>query len=322
MKRAADKITISWVRFSKHHKTMLINHGQNIEEDNGRLNITLHHNFWDGSDTRNPRVGFGQVHILNCYYNANSGYGIHTYWNTEVRIERNYFNNVRDAVSDHKGGKQGDWPGPGYVVLIENYTNVPGSIKKTTTTDPDRIFDVDKVYMYDWVVTKDVMQVPDVVQAGAGTGSDWGKIGAIPTPGNGFTQASTTPTLKWTKVGSQASNKVYFGTTFPPPEKETVNGYEYKPGTLNAGTVYYWKINDGDIWKFRTAGTPVPTTTSMKNSKLLNKVKVRPVMVQKKGLPRQSHLLINVQKGDHVKLYDLQGREIAKKCKKPIDVSK
>ena len=254
----SDNVTVSWVRFSKHHKTMLINHGKNVEMDNDRLNVTLHHNFFDGSDTRNPRVGFGQVHILNNYYNANSGYAIHTYWNTEVRIERNYFNNVKDALSDHKGGKQGDWPGPGYVVLIENYTNVPGSIQKETTTDPERIFYVDKFYLYDWIVTKDVMQVPDVVQKGAGTGAEWGKLGALPTPGQGYSNVNTNPTLKWTKVGSEASNKVYFGTTNPPPEATTVNGYSYKPGNLKEGTVYYWKINDGKVWKFRTKGTPVP----------------------------------------------------------------
>jgi hypothetical protein len=112
--------------------------------------------------------------------------------------------------------------------------------------------------MYDWVVTKDVQQVPDVVKSGASTGPEWGKIGAIPTPGQGYTGVSTSPTLKWTKVGSQPSNKVFFGTANPPPEVASVDGYSYSPGQLNGGTVYYWKINEGKIWKFRTEGTPVP----------------------------------------------------------------
>jgi pectate lyase len=251
MKRGADKITISWNKFSEHHKTMLINHGKNIEVDEGRLNVTLHHNWFEKSRTRNPRAGFGQIQILNNYYNAN-GYAIHVYWNAELVIERNYFNNVKDAVSNHKRGPQGSWPGPGYVVLIDNYTNVPGSIMKETTTDPERIFNIDEVYMYDWVVTKDVQKVPEVVKAGAGTGQEWGKIGAIPTPGNGCTVVSTTPTLKWTKVGSQESNTVYFGKTESPSKVATVEGYSYKPGKLDEGTVYYWKINDGKVWKFRT----------------------------------------------------------------------
>jgi hypothetical protein len=197
------------------------------------------------------------IQVLNCYYNG-VGYGIHVFWNSRVHIERNYFTGTNDAISDHyRNQSQGDWPGPGYVVLVDNYTDNPSNIMKETTTDPERIFKVSDYYLYDWVVTKDVQQVPEVVQQGAGTGSEWGKIGAIPTPGQGYTRVGTSPTLKWTKVGSQASNKVYFGTTNPPPEVATVDGYSYKPGQLNGGTVYYWKINDGKVWKFRTEGEPI-----------------------------------------------------------------
>jgi hypothetical protein len=99
-----------------------------------------------------------------------------------------YFKNfiqtkAKTAVSDHyRNQSQGDWPGPGYVVLIDNFTDAPGSIMKETTTAPKRIFNVDEYYLYDWVVTNDVKQVPDVVQQGAGPGPEWGKIGAVPTP--------------------------------------------------------------------------------------------------------------------------------------------
>jgi pectate lyase len=303
----SDKITVSWTRFSDHHKTMLINNGGgNRNDDKDRNNVTLHHLWWDGSNTRNPRAGYGQIHVLNCYYYSN-GYGLHVYWNVRVRVERNYFEGLKDAISDHyRNQKQGDWPGPGYVVLIDNYTDTPGSIMKETTTDPDRIFDVESYYLYDWVVTRDVQKVPEVVKQGAGTGAQWAKIGAIPTPGQGYTRVSTNPTLKWTKVGSQASNKVYFGKSYPPPEVATVDGHSYQPGKLNEGTVYYWKINNGKVWKFRTEGTPDPARLkpALKSRKTVSKF-----VTLQKGPSSKGKVLLGVQKGDKEKrVYDLNGR--------------
>jgi hypothetical protein len=86
-----------------------------------------------------------------------------------------------------------------------------------------------------------------------------------------------------------------------------VDGYSYQPGKLNEGTIYYWKINDGKVWKFRTEGTPVPV--SLNSSLNSNKTLSKPVTFQK-GKPGQSMLLIGIQKGDNEKrLYDLKGKE-------------
>jgi hypothetical protein len=149
-----------------------------------------------------------------------------------------------------------DWDG--YPVLVDNvFINSTNSL--TSVTEPAKIFKVDDFFMYDWVVD-DVNDIPVIVPQGAGTGAEWSKIVPIPTPGQGAVNVSTAPTLKWTKVGSKASNIVYFGKTNPPPAAETISGYTFQPGTLECGTVYYWKINDGDIWKFRTEGEPAAVT--------------------------------------------------------------
>jgi hypothetical protein len=71
----SDYVAVSWTRFSKHHKTMLINSGTSQPEDMGHLNTTIHHCWFNGSDTRNPRAGYGKVHVFNCLYNGND-YGI------------------------------------------------------------------------------------------------------------------------------------------------------------------------------------------------------------------------------------------------------
>ncbi len=50
---------------------------KNADQDRDRLRVTYHHNWFDGSKQRNPRVRFGEpVHIFNNYYRNNTGYGV------------------------------------------------------------------------------------------------------------------------------------------------------------------------------------------------------------------------------------------------------
>jgi pectate lyase len=65
---ASDLVTVSWNRFENHDKVMLIGSGDNAPNDVGRLRVTLHHNLFDGTGQRTPRVRYGQVHIYNNYY--------------------------------------------------------------------------------------------------------------------------------------------------------------------------------------------------------------------------------------------------------------
>jgi pectate lyase len=314
IKSGSDQITLSWTRLSKHRKTMLINSGSLKPGDAGRLHITLHHLFFDGTNSRNPRAGVGQVHILNCYY-VGVGYGVHTYCEVEVTVEGCYFKNTNDAISQHKpefsgtrhSGFNMNWDG--HVKMIDNvFDNAKYDMKDET--DTSRIFQIDNYYMYDWIkhAAKDV---PDIVgtDSGAGTGSEWSKLGPLPIPGQGVVNVSRNPTLKWTKVGSQASNKVYFGKTNPPPEVKTVNGYSYQPGNLEEGTVYYWKINDGKVWKFRTEGKLAPVYR--KNVIASKKVSVKSPKIQK-GIYTKSNFFVGVGKNENEKtqLYDLRGREL------------
>ena len=93
----SDYVTVSWTRFSKHHKTMLINSGTSKPEDMGHLNTTIHHCWFDGSNTRNPRAGYGKIHVFNCLYNGNH-YGIGLHSLARVLAERNYFDKVNNPI--------------------------------------------------------------------------------------------------------------------------------------------------------------------------------------------------------------------------------
>lgn len=65
---ASDLLTVSWNEFTDHDKTMLIGSTNNPANDRGKLNVTVHHNLFDNTLQRLPRVRFGQVHVYNNYY--------------------------------------------------------------------------------------------------------------------------------------------------------------------------------------------------------------------------------------------------------------
>ncbi len=99
VKRASDYVTISWNRVYGHDKSMLLGHSDdNASEDRGHLRVTYHHNWFDGSGTRHPRVRFGNpVHVYNNYYNNNE-YGVASTMGAGVLVEGNYFEGVDEPT--------------------------------------------------------------------------------------------------------------------------------------------------------------------------------------------------------------------------------
>ena len=71
-KRASDYVTISWNHFDGQDKNSLVGHSDdNGSQDRGKLRVTYHHNWFDGTNQRNPRVRFGNpVHVFNNLYSS------------------------------------------------------------------------------------------------------------------------------------------------------------------------------------------------------------------------------------------------------------
>ncbi|MEU4623485.1 right-handed parallel beta-helix repeat-containing protein [Actinoplanes sp. NPDC023801] len=94
IKRESDFVTVSWNRVQNHTKSMLLGHDDGHTADRGKLRVTYHHNWFDGSKERHPRVRFGDpVHVFNNYYNG-ADYGVASTMGAGVLVESNYFENV------------------------------------------------------------------------------------------------------------------------------------------------------------------------------------------------------------------------------------
>ena len=91
--RAADLVTVSWCRFSRHDKTMLIGGSDRHVDDEPHLRVTLHHNLWEDCAERTPRVRFGRVHVVNNLFvvtpGAHYGYSIGLGRNCRIVSEDN-----------------------------------------------------------------------------------------------------------------------------------------------------------------------------------------------------------------------------------------
>ena len=75
----ADRITISYNVFERHNKAILIGNSDAKTADEGKLNVTLHHNYFHNLVQRAPRVRFGKVHVYNNYYQSDDESGAYRY---------------------------------------------------------------------------------------------------------------------------------------------------------------------------------------------------------------------------------------------------
>ncbi len=131
----ADQVKGDGALDTKH--STYVTHSYNHFWDCGKVNlqgsgssdtsnyITYHHNWYDHSDSRHPRVRIATVHVYNNYYDGNAGYGIGAARGSDIFVENNYFRNcmypmlISDQGSDTTETMSGE-PGG----MIKAYGNV------------------------------------------------------------------------------------------------------------------------------------------------------------------------------------------------------
>ncbi|GIF20275.1 pectate lyase [Actinoplanes tereljensis] len=159
--RGADYITVSWNHFAGTDKSMLIGHSDGAAStDVGHLRVSIHHNWFDGSRQRHPRVRFGDpVHVYNNYFTNNALYGVASTMNGGILLEGNYFAGVPYPCFSTSGYADS---APGRLVQRNNIFTASGACEAGgTVTEPSTYYG----YTLDPAAS-----VPSLVSAGAGAG--------------------------------------------------------------------------------------------------------------------------------------------------------
>lgn len=151
-------VTVSWNYFFNHDKTSLVGHSDSQTSDT-TIKVTYHHNYFDGTGQRHPRVRFGKVHVFNNYFRNVLMYGVSSNREADVVVEGNYFLNVPVPYESLRVGTSY----PGDLVARNNIltgTTGAGSTRGTA-------FEPSMFYSY----TMDPPAfIPDLVQLYAGSG--------------------------------------------------------------------------------------------------------------------------------------------------------
>ncbi len=94
-------VTVSYNHFKAHDKTSLIGASDNQTRDADKLKVTFHHNLWEHTKTRSPRVRYGQVHVYNNLYLAATGIPYAHHYSMGVGVQSRIFseNNVWETDS-------------------------------------------------------------------------------------------------------------------------------------------------------------------------------------------------------------------------------
>lgn len=90
--KKSNHATFSYNHFWDSGKSSLLG----LSEGTTDLYVTYHHNWFDHSDSRHPRIRFFTTHVYNNYYDGNAKYGIGAAkGGASVFAENNYFRNCK-----------------------------------------------------------------------------------------------------------------------------------------------------------------------------------------------------------------------------------
>ncbi len=188
-------VTVSWCHYIKTQKSSLVGHS-NSQSADVAITVTFHHNFFDLSSSRHPRVRFGTAHVYNNFYNGCTTYGVGSAYGAMVLVENNSFDGVvlptdictYPAKESGESNLQGSVAGylyecnneflnrpakarDPYPLTNVEYTSYGGSKLSTPLTYED--FKPD--YSYEVDAASDI---PTIVREGAGVGKMTGYASA------------------------------------------------------------------------------------------------------------------------------------------------
>jgi pectate lyase len=87
--------TFSYIHFWDNGKCSLLGLSEGTTSG---LYVTYHHNWFDHSDSRHPRVRYYSAHIYNNYFDGNAKYGSGSTLGSSLFIEGNYFRDCKHPI--------------------------------------------------------------------------------------------------------------------------------------------------------------------------------------------------------------------------------
>ncbi|MDO5519302.1 MAG: right-handed parallel beta-helix repeat-containing protein [bacterium] len=202
VKGKSTYVTVSYNHFYDSGKSSLCG-----MSDSENFYVSYHHNWFDHSDSRHPRIRVGTIHIYNNYFDGNSKYGVGVTKGSSAFVEANAFRNCKypmltslqgsDIATNSKGTFSGEPGGmikaynnkvegaTGLVYANEDSTQfdaylatdrnekVPSTYKSLSGSNTYNNFDTNSSIMYSYAPTATEDVVENVTSyAGRMTGGD------------------------------------------------------------------------------------------------------------------------------------------------------
>lgn len=165
LKNDSQYMTLSYNHFWDSGKMSLCG----MKSETGPNYISYHHNWFDHSDSRHPRVRTMSVHVYNNYFDGVAKYGVGVTYGASVFVEANYFRNVSKPMLASKQGTdakgEGTFSGEngGVIKSFNNYyAEKPSSFSFVSYMDNPTSFDA-------YEAASRTEQVPPACKALAGS---------------------------------------------------------------------------------------------------------------------------------------------------------
>ncbi|XEC96744.1 polysaccharide lyase family 1 protein [Paenibacillus tarimensis] len=156
IKNNSQHVIVSWNHFKDSNRVLLVGSNDGLDALPDRR-LIMHHNYIENVTQRVPLYRGGHAHMYNNYIKNVNLSASNVRSNAKMRIENNYFEDVRDPIGDFHGLIPGRWEVNGNI-----FDNSTGS-QPTESTIAINFKD----YEYDLDPTE---EVPDIVSNGAGAG--------------------------------------------------------------------------------------------------------------------------------------------------------
>ena len=162
IKNGSRYVTVSWNYLHDHYKTSLIGHTDDAEQMavDTMFKITYHHNYFHSTNSRNPSLRYGKLHVYNNYYKDIYYYCIASRKGAKALVENNYFEDAKSPVLTTFGD-----PPDGYACLTDNLYTGTSSEDENDISQTDCSWSVPYIYLPD-IVDSICSYVPEYSGAG------------------------------------------------------------------------------------------------------------------------------------------------------------